>query len=92
MSYFVYILVSEIDRTLYTGQTSDLSARLTHHNRKKVKSTKNRAPYRIGYIEKFETRSAAMQREWELKTSYNTDRKKKLIKEFDAQILNEILR
>ena len=81
MSCVVYILESLKDGTLYTGQTSNLVSRLGRHNKGQVKSTKARAPFRIVYVEIVASRSDAMWREWELKTKWNTDRKRKLIQD-----------
>ena len=49
MDHYVYILVSEIDGTLYTGQTSNLISRLERHNEGLIKSTKAKGPYKLGY-------------------------------------------
>ena len=87
MEYFVYILVSEADGSLYTGQTRDLSGRIIRHNKGQVKTTRSKAPFKLGYYETYSTRSEAMWREWELKKRWNTDRKKKLILEFDQSKL-----
>ena len=83
--YYVYILVSKVDGTLYTGQTTDLSDRLKRHNKGQIRVTKVKAPWQLGYVEVFQTRSEAMWREWELKKKWNTDRKKKLIEKFDPE-------
>ena len=84
MAFFVYILVSEKDGSLYTGQTMDVKARLERHNRGLIKATRGKVPYRLGYVEEYATRSEAMWREWELKRKYNTERKRRMIAGFDA--------
>jgi putative endonuclease len=89
--FHVYILVSEKDGKLYTGQTSDLADRLVRHNSGQVPSTKGKGPFRLGYHEEFQTRSEAMWREWELKKKWNTERKKKLIDSFDNRQGIEVL-
>jgi len=89
--YYVYILQSEVDGTLYTGQTNNLTDRLKRHNRGLIKTTKAKRPYRLGYYEIYGSRSEAMFREWQLKKQYNTERKKKLIDNFDPQKIKEIL-
>jgi putative endonuclease len=88
--YYVYILVSEVDGTLYTGQTNDLSDRLRRHNRGQIRVTKGKVPWRLGYAEILQTRSEAMWREWELKRKWNTDRKKKLIDKFDPKQIESL--
>jgi putative endonuclease len=90
MAFFVYILTSEKDGSLYTGQTSNLIERVRRHNAGCVKSTKSKRPYALGYFEKFSTRSEAMWREWELKKGSSTDQKKKLIREFQEERIDKI--
>ena len=90
MKYFIYILKSTIDGSLYTGQTIDLVKRIDKHNKGMIKSTKSKIPYKLCYFEEFETRADAMWREWELKNKWNTDRKRKLIKSFDKRNLENL--
>jgi putative endonuclease len=89
--FYVYILESKIDFSLYTGQTNDLPTRLIKHNRGLVKSTKPKRPYELVYFETFPTRAEAMWREWELKKKWNTGRKKKLIQSFSKSKIKGIL-
>ncbi len=91
MPYFVYILVSLKDGTLYTGQTNNLKKRLEWHNKGLVKTTKPRIPYQLAYFEQYNTRSDAMWREFELKKKWNTTRKKKLIESFARSEIKKIL-
>ena len=86
MGFYVYILVSEKDGSLYTGQTNDLNDRLARHNSGKVASTRGRGPFRLGYYEKYDTRAEAMWREWELKKKWNTERKSKLVSKFEGNV------
>ena len=85
----MYILVSEVDGTLYTGQTSDVRQRLRRHNAGRIHSTKGHGPYRLGYVEECSTRAQAMSREWELKKKWNTERKRKLVSGFKIAKLKE---
>ena len=89
--YFVYILVSGVDESLYTGQTQNLPARLISHNKGRVQSTRRKMPWRIGYFEAFERRADAMWREREFKNKWNTERKKKLIAAFDRSKIEQLL-
>ncbi len=89
--FYVYIIVSDVDGTLYTGQTANLPERLKRHNQGKIRSTKAKKPYQLRYVEEYRTRSEAMWREWELKTKWNTERKKKLIRSFDQTRISEFL-
>lgn len=88
--FYVYILVSKYDGSLYTGQTKDLIQRLQRHNNGSVKSTRHKIPYDIGYFEPFNTRAEAMWREWEFKTKISTAQKKKLIAEFDQDLIKSV--
>lgn len=40
MSYYVYVIQSEVDERLYKGHTSRLYERIKEHNNGKTKSTK----------------------------------------------------
>ncbi|SHG97565.1 putative endonuclease [Anaerosphaera aminiphila DSM 21120] len=67
MKYYVYILQCS-DESLYTGYTNDLEKRIeTHNNKKGAKYTKPRTPVSLKYYEKFETKSEALKREYEIK-------------------------
>lgn len=64
---FTYIVRCS-DGTLYTGWTNDLEKRMKAHNEGKgAKYTKNRRPVVLEYFEKYETKSQAMKREYEIK-------------------------
>jgi putative endonuclease len=91
MAFFVYVLVSERDGSLYTGQTGNLRDRVAKHNKGLVKATKGKVPYRLVYFEEFVTRSEAMWREWEFKKKWNTERKKRLIQDFNPERIREVL-
>ena len=56
------------DGTLYTGWTNDLAWRLRAHNAGKGgKYTRARRPVELVYREEYESKKAAMSREWHLK-------------------------
>ncbi|HID60783.1 MAG TPA: GIY-YIG nuclease family protein [Hadesarchaea archaeon] len=80
-AYYVYILQSLKDKKFYTGQTTNPKKRLAQHNHGEVRSTKARRPFRIVYLENFETRSEATKRERKLKTLEH-DEKLKLVQTF----------
>ena len=69
MQYFVYILKSKKDGSLYTGYTSNLRERLDRHNNGKVFSTKHKIPFEIAYFETHATLKEALARERYLKSS-----------------------
>ena len=77
--YFAYIARCS-DNTLYSGYTNDFERREKIHNEGKgALYTRMRRPIKIVYTEKFETRSAAMKREYELKRLTKSE-KEKMIK------------
>jgi putative endonuclease len=78
MPCFTYIIQCA-DGTLYTGSTSDLAAREHAHNRGRgAKYTAGRGPVRMVYFEAHESRSAAQQRESQLK-HWTREKKEALI-------------
>jgi putative endonuclease len=91
MKYYIYIMKSMVSGILYTGQTNNLKDRIRRYNTGKIKSTKNRKPYKLCYFEEFDTRREAMNREWELKKKWNKDRKLKLIDNFDSSLIEKFL-
>ena len=85
MAYYVYILRCA-DGTLYSGSTNDLTARAaTHNSGRGAKYTAGRRPVRIVYSEEHESRSAAQQREAQLKGWTRT--KKELLIAGDPALL-----
>jgi len=78
MAWIVYILECS-DKTLYTGITNDLAARMVKHARGTgAKYTRGRGPYNVVYTESHKTRSRALKREAEIK-SLRREQKRKLI-------------
>ena len=65
--FYTYILYSESKHKYYVGQTGDLEKRLERHNSGNSRSTKSGIPWKIVYFEKYETRSQAMTREYQIK-------------------------
>ncbi|MEG0156116.1 MAG: GIY-YIG nuclease family protein [Anaerovoracaceae bacterium] len=65
--HYVYILACA-DGTLYTGWTTNISARLATHNKGKgAKYTRGRLPVTLVYHEAFEDKSSALKREHAIK-------------------------
>ncbi len=75
MFYYTYIVECS-DGTLYTGVAKDLSKRVEEHNSsdKGAKYTKTRRPVVLKYSEKFENRSLACKREYEIKQLRREDK------------------
>jgi len=61
--YYVYILKSDFDNSLYKGLTDNLERRLKQHQDGKCPSTKNKLPIKLVYLESFTTRTDARLRE-----------------------------
>ncbi len=68
MLWFVYILRSEKDAKRYFGCTKDLNERLARHHKGQVRTTRNRGPFSLLHVERFESREEASARENFLKT------------------------
>lgn len=68
MSYFVYI-VECVDKSFYTGYTTDLKRRVEEHNNstKGAKYTKGRTPVVLRYFEEYTTVNEALKREHDIK-------------------------
>ena len=76
---YVYILKCA-DGTLYTGWTNDLEKRIaTHNSGCGAKYTRSRLPVELIYHEEFESKSAALKREREIK-KLSREQKLELIK------------
>jgi putative endonuclease len=65
--YHVYVLECA-DGTLYTGYTTDVERRVAEHDAGEgAKYTRGRTPVELVHVETYETRSAALSREAEVK-------------------------
>jgi putative endonuclease len=65
--HHVYVLECA-DGTFYTGYTTDLKRRVAEHDAGEgAKYTRGRTPVELRHHETFESRSAAMSREYEIK-------------------------
>ena len=79
MPHYVYVILCE-DGSLYTGYTKDLDVRMKLHlNGRGARYTKIHRPRKLVYVEEFDSRAEAMQRERKLKTLTHHE-KLKLIK------------
>jgi putative endonuclease len=84
--HYVYI-VRCADGTLYTGYARDPEKRAKTHNAGKgAKYTAKRLPVRLIYCEPCESRSAALKREYELKSL--TRQEKELLVRRNATVPN----
>lgn len=66
-THYVYVLECA-DETLYTGYTTDVERRVNEHDSGAgAKYTRGRTPVELVHTEEYETKSAAMSREYEIK-------------------------
>ena len=65
--HWVYVLECD-DGSFYTGYTTDVERRVHEHDRwEGAKYTRGRTPVELVHRERFESKSAAMSREYEIK-------------------------
>jgi putative endonuclease len=77
-SHFVYVLECS-DGSFYTGYTTDVERRAEEHDAGEgAKYTRGRTPVEVLHTERFESRSAAMKREHEIK-GFSRARKERLV-------------
>jgi len=65
--FYLYLLKSKKDNSLYLGFAPDLKARLLKHNQGLVQSTKNLRPWELIYYEAYKSKRDALIREKRLK-------------------------
>lgn len=82
MFYYVYVLESAVDGSLYIGYSKNLKKRVIEHNRELNKSTKNHTPWRIIHAEAYRNTNDARRRERYLKTSQGSRLLKRMLKEY----------
>lgn len=79
MFYYVYILQSLKNLSLYIGYTSDLKKRVKDHNKGLSKATKPHFPYKLIFYEAYLNRQDAKKREVYLKSGYGRRTIKKML-------------
>jgi putative endonuclease len=73
--WFVYVLYSVANGRLYTGIALDPHARLEKHNDGKgAKNTRYGRPWLLVYVEKKDSKSEALKREWAIKRMPRKDK------------------
>ncbi len=77
MSDHVVYVLECADGSLYTGYTTDLERRVAEHNAGDgAKYTKPRTPVKLVYHEEYDSKSAAMSREYEIKQCSRTEKER----------------
>jgi len=86
MFYYVYILQSQKDKSLYIGYTSNLRKRFKEHNNGKNQATRPFRPYKLIYYEAFLNKQDAKKREEYFKSGWGwRSIKKKLLANYLSQ-------
>jgi putative endonuclease len=69
LTWFVYVIQSQVTERLYTGISNDPIRRLDDHNGSKrgAKATRAGRPWKLVYVEKSLTKGEALHREYEVK-------------------------
>ena len=82
--HYAYVLRCS-DGSFYTGYTTDVERRVREHDAGDgAKYTRGRTPVELVHVERFESKSAAMRREYEIKQLSRTA-KEQLIEDSDAE-------
>ena len=82
MFYYVYVLQSLRNQSLYIGYTEDLEKRLKEHNRGLNFSTKPYKPWQLIHYEAYRNEADVKRREKYLKTSQGGRLLKRMLKEY----------
>jgi putative endonuclease len=82
MFYYVYILQSQKDKSLYIGYTTDLKKRFKEHSSGQSLATKPFRPYKLIFYEAFLNRIDAKNREEYLKSGFGRRTINKMLKKF----------
>ena len=82
--HHVYVLECS-DGSYYTGYTTDVERRVAEHDAGDgAKYTRGRTPVELIHVESFDSQSAAMSREYEIK-QYSRAEKERLVESSDAE-------
>ncbi len=82
MFYYVYVLQSLKNKSLYIGYTTDLRKRFKDHNNGRSLATKPFRPYRLIFYEALLDRRDAKNRELYLKSGWGLRSIKKILKNY----------
>lgn len=67
MTFFTYIIKSQVDGRFFIGQTTNIKRRLSQHNRGLEEQTRKYRPWVLVAFKEFETRGGAMSHDRRLK-------------------------
>ena len=77
--WYVYVLASLKNGRHYIGYTSNPNKRLEYHNKGANRSTRQYRPYKIIYLEAYDSKHDALKREKKIKSYKSGDAFKKLV-------------
>ncbi len=80
--FYVYILQSKKNKSLYIGYTTDLKKRFEEHNNGESLATKPFRPYTLIFYEAFKNKKDAMAREEYLKSGWGFRSIKKMLRNY----------
>ena len=66
--YYTYIIQSQKNDRFYIGSCHDIDIRIIRHNAGATPSTKSGRPWKLMYLETYQTNSEALKREREIKS------------------------
>ncbi len=84
--YYVYVLRSLKDNSLYVGYTTDLKQRFLSHQKGKNFSTKSKLPLELIFYEAYLEKSDAKRRELYLKTTKGKTTLRSMLKDYLRKI------
>ena len=87
MSFYVYIIQSEVDGSYYKGFTENPELRLDRHNNGDTVSTRHKRPWRLVFMQLCSTKKEALIRERSIK-SFNRQKVEALIQS-EKNLMNE---
>lgn len=80
--FYVYILQSKKNKSLYIGYTTSWKKRLKQHNKGKSPSTKPFRPWKLIHLESFLSKKDAKTREKYLKSGWGKPSINKMLKNY----------
>ncbi|WP_178915735.1 GIY-YIG nuclease family protein [Natronomonas gomsonensis] len=81
VDHCVYVIEC-VDGSLYTGYTTDVQRRVQEHDAGEgAKYTRGRTPVELVYTESFDSKSAAMSREYEIKQLSRAEKERLVFEE-----------
>ena len=66
--FYTYIIQIQNNGRFYIGSCQDIEIRIGRHNAGATPSTKSNRPWKLVYLEKFQSNSDALKREREIKS------------------------